>query len=301
MVRTYLINSAGRIIAVSTNSKRIENLLNNSFVSKTIIPSYCIVEDGKPDFQIYLKEGEKRTKFRLDLTKRLAEISIPEKKAISDYQFSYFLLYLFQRLYQENDMYYLHGSYVSKGKAGTLLLGGEDSGKSRVALKLCLTYNFVINGDECLVFDNKTRRVIAGSSLMQMSKEKLDYFFSNENIHLAASNRERQKEILNTREMGLYSEVSEPITRVFYVHLNPYIPRFIELEPFDAQLSLYRDMSEDIRGVGYALLNLNKPLPSLDTYKLAKKRFRVVCDLVKEGIKVYSIRGNLEEICRTIS
>lgn len=82
----------------------------------------------------------------------------------------------------------------------------------------------------------------------------------------------------------------------------PYAPRFVPIEEGDARRRFYENITENIRGHGYILLDINSPYPSLDTEELGKRRIEFVKNFVNEKrLKTYTIRDSLENICKKIN
>ena len=182
-----------------------------------------------------------------------------------------------------------------------LVLGHEDYGKSRIALKLCLDYGFALNGDETILIDN-SRKVISGGHLVQMSKDKINCYFLEKKIDKKEFNSERDKVILDSKDLNIFALPGSEIKYIFYGHVCPYAPRFVSVEEGDARRRFFENVSENIRGHGYALLDIDSPYPSLDTMDLAKKRMTFVKGFIKDNrTKVYTIRDDLENICEKIS
>lgn len=295
------IESAGQIVNVLTNSDRLVRIIEEDIIPRTIIPGFNLTS-GKPyQFTLFLDSQSRKEGIELDEGAKTLCIYHKPETIIPKYPLAYALFYTFNRVYQEVGIYHLHGSAVSRNGKGVLILGHEDYGKSRIALKLCLDHRFSLNGDEGVLV-NHEKRVINGVHLVQMSKDKIKHNFPDKRINKQGFNEERDKIILDSKEIGIFSLPRSKISYIFYGHVCPYSPRFVSIEEGDARRKFFENASENIRGHGYALLDIDSPYPSLDTEDLAKKRMAFVKDFIKAGqIEVYTIRNTLENICKNIS
>lgn len=299
-MRELQIESANQVVRVSTNSDRLVKIIREDIAPRTIIPGMNLVSGRAPNFTLVVDSNSKKEGIDLDKKSRVLSIHHKPETTIPKYPLIYALFYTFNRAYQEAGIYPVHGSAISKNGKGVLVLGHEDYGKSRIALKLCLDYGFTLNGDETILMDN-SRRVISGGQLVQMSKDKINYYFPNKKIAKKEFNEERDKEILDSSYLGFFNLPGSEIKHIFYGHVCPYAPRFVSVEEGDARRRFFENVSENIRGHGYALLDIDSPYPSLDTTNLAKRRMAFVKDFIRgDKIKVYTVRDNLENICTKI-
>jgi len=297
------VESVGQVVRVNTNSQKLEDILERSIIPSTIIPGYNIGVKRAPEFELFIEENSFKRGIFLDKDKKQLKISYTSTLPISPYPFTYSLFYVFNKLYQEDGLFYLHGSAISRDGKGALLLGCEDWGKSRVALKLCLDYGFKLNGDEGLIFNPHKRKIIEGVKLIQMSKDKIDRYFSNSLLIAKKEfNTERDKVILDSTDLGIFKVPGEEIDLIFYTHICPDVPRFVKIEEGDARRKFFEKISENIRGHGYILLDIDTPYPSLDSPGLSEKRATIVKNFIKDDkLQTYFIRNSLDKLCEKIN
>ena len=169
-------------------------------------------------------------------------------------------------------------------------------------MKLCLDYGFKLNGDEVIIIDSKNGNIVEAGNLIQMSTDKLAHYFPKRKINQLEFNSERDKVVLDSQDLGIHELPGPGIQKVFYGHVCPYAPRFVPLEEGYARRRFYENITENIRGHGYILLDINSPYPSLDTEELGRRRVEFVKDFVnEERLKTYAIRDSLENICKKIN
>lgn len=291
------VESADRVVEVVTNSKDLIKMLQEESIPRTIIPGMEITSGKSTDFTLNINVGNEEG---IHMDSNTLHINYPRGKRIPKYPFAYALFYAFNRAYQEADIYHLHGSAISKDGQGLLILGHEDYGKSRISLKLCLDYGFTLNGDETILV-GPNLNVIEGGNLIQISRDKLKHYFPDKNIVPKEFNEERDKLVLDSKDLGIFGKPGSKISKIIYGHVCPYTPRFVQLEEGDAKRRIFEAVSENIRGHGYVLFDINNAYPSLDTEALSKKRVSFVNRFVNSGISVYNARDNLENICGKIA
>jgi len=300
MKATY-IKSAGKVVRVDTNLDSFLEVLSGDSIPATVMPGLKVIESSSPDFRLIIDGKSEKQGIELDEAQRTLQIHHREQTQIPRYPLIYSLAYVFNRVYQEGGLFQLHGSAVSRDGEGALILGHEDYGKSRIAMKLCLDFGFKLNGDEKILLDEQSRSIIEGTSLVQMSRDKILYYFPDKRIDNGDFNAERDKVIVDSSDLGIYQQPGHPIRKVFYGHVCPYVPRFVSIEEGDARRKFYENLTINIRGHGFVLLDIDCPYPSLDTPDLGRKRVAFTKDFVKDGnLETYIIRDSLENICDQI-
>jgi len=294
--------SAGQIVRVNTNAKNLERELVSGTIAPTVIPGYKVTERKESGFNLIVDVESSQNNIRLDEGGRSLIISSKESGELPRYPLLYSLFFVFNRLYQENGLYHLHGSSVSRGGKSILLLGPEDYGKSRIALQMCFENGFKLNGDEKMVIDSKLGRVIEGGNLVQMSEEKIRHYFSRLSIHEKDKNIERDKSVFDAEELGIFKLPGDQVKMIVYGHVCPYVPRFVKLEEGYARRKFYECLSENIRGHGHVLMDLDSSFPSLDTDKLAMRRVEFTKKFISDSaVTAYSARDSLENISYKLS
>jgi hypothetical protein len=302
-MKTLYAKSAGQTIGIHTNSNfLIDFLLSEDNLKKTVIPGFHLIEEGKPQLNLVVDGKSNMECIKFDKLERTLLIEHKSSTNIPKYPLIYAISYVFNKVYQENGLYQLHGSAISNENSGIIILGHEDYGKSRIAMKLCLDYGFNFNGDEKVIINSQDGNVIEACSLIQISADKLNYYFPGGKISGLEINSERDKIILNSRDLWINKLPGPKIKNIFYGHVCPDVPRFVKVEEGDARRRFYENITESIRGQGYVLLDINSAYPSLDTEFISRKRVKFVKDFVDERkLSTYIVRDSLEGICNKIN
>lgn len=293
----FFIHSKDFSVGVKTTSDSLSNFFYNSLFPRGVIPAYKISDNSKNcDFNVELMQDNIKS-LKLDFDNKIFSYK-GDVNSISEAQATYLVMLMLQRVYQEKGYYYLHSSSVSKNNKGILLVGPYYSGKSLSSLELCLNHKYNMIGDDAILLDNNGT-IIDGNTHLSLNKDLIMKKFPQLLNEKYEYDSVKPNKIYFDRSIFNYQKKPVVIDKIYYVTINNFDLQNYIFSSSDAALKVFLDLSEDIRGVGYTLINDNYTFSSVDTQFLSEQRLLFSKKLSKD-CSVQVLRGRLEDVCNFI-
>ena len=298
-------------IGFITDSEKIYNyfLTDEEQIPETI-PGIKIIPDENIDlngkYLMYLSKGPQMVQINAELNQ--AVVCVPEEKLYLP-DLIYLALSMFAKELNSIDKYFLHCAIVEKNNKATLIVGEPGSGKTTLALYLCMNkgYNFVCNDRAIIGIKNGIPHVYSGtlqthirigvvfeyfpSLIEKIQKEKLQKPWENK-IYI---NPEFE-------ELGINITKTADISNILFTSTYPVSDKETTLtrQEYDvAKLATMKFFSEYIRANRNIVLSLDFPFPNFDKQDLAKKRMNFINTIV-EKTGIYTARGNIKKLADKI-
>jgi len=296
------LQSCDKTIKLETNSTKLEKFFISDPFPYAIIPNFKVGKtDVNSNFTLIYNDDNKR---KIKKRNKIIEISGKYHTDIPEPQFVFLALICFEKIFQENEIYSLHAAAIEKNDNCTLLVGDTFSGKTSVVLECCLNHDFKYISDERTVIRFKDNKVSieGGNELLSARKGFLQEYLKNNNVDILYSVAHDKKEFFQPEDCGMHKSIlPKKLKNVVYIGIDKDYCNIEEISPFSAIWHLYRDLSFDIRTVGYGIFNFPFAFPSFDNEKIANRRLRNIKNAIEEkNIRLYEIRGPKEKIADAI-
>lgn len=298
------LQSCGKSVVVETESLKLKDFFIKDPFSYAKIPNLTVEENITNDgFKIYYDDSNAK-KIKIDNKIKTIRFSGRYGIDIPEPQFSHIALLCFEKMFQEHGSYGLHSAAIEKNDNSTLLVGGTFSGKTSVVMECCLNrgYNYISDERTVVSFKNNEMNIEGGNRFLAARKGFLQDFTKDSNSIVSYSNAHHKKEFFSPDDCGMSkSRLPKKIKNIIYIGIDKGYCKVDEIPPFSATWHLYRDLSFDIRSVGYGIFNFPSAFPSFDNQKISNKRIRNVKNITEKGdVKMYEIRGSKEKIADVI-
>lgn len=279
------------------------NILKGKYITSTI-PEYSIhykkpkIENGN----IIIKIDKLGNSVNFNLTSNQIEIIIPLEKFLID-DLIYIVFLLFVKILQEESIFLVHSSCVSRKDKGILLIGPSESGKSTVSLHLCLKegYSLVSTDMTILKVQNDKLVVIGGTKGCSLFPGIIKKEFSSEKkklFNISDHNLWSSKIPINEsrlRELDIQFEKKTKLKHIFFLRVQDTEFFAKPIEDVAAKIKTLGFLSEWIRGANNMLIGLNSLIPSFDSTKSEAKRLNAL-SVITANTRQYSLYGNLDKI-----
>lgn len=298
------LQSCGKSVTIETDSDNLKDFFIKDPFSFATIPDLAVKENENDDgFKIYYSDSDNK-KVKINNKLRTIELSGRYGKDIPEPQFSFIALACFEKMFQENGKYSMHSAAIEKDDNCTLLVGETFSGKTSTVLECCLNRDFKYVSDERTTIRIRGNEALieGGNTLLAARKGFLQEFLKKSDINVSYSAAHSKKEFFRPEDCGMQKTfLPKKLKNIAYIGIDRDYSKVDEISPFSATWHLYRDLSFDIRTVGYGIFNFPFAFPSFDSQKLADRRLKNVKSVIEKGdVKVYEIRGSKEKIADAI-
>lgn len=277
-----LIKSLDTTINVNCDDSAGNDILSSDFISK-YIPSVDITvdENTKSSFVLVVKDNNKLSFTLKDNQAFLdgiykTDYNINDLVTVIDYCLEY------KR--QQEGIYTVSGSAVSKNGKGILILGSISGlGKTTLALNLCYSQGYKFIGDEKILLQENN--IIGGIKTIQFNKAWLD--------------------VSIPKDFEQKLSIEDKTTKISLI-IQPSISKdssSLEIEKWDilkTNFHLYEELTRKIRGISRRISNYNYPLVSIDTESISLLRSGFSSKISK-STDAYSIKGNLNDVLEKIN
>lgn len=298
------LQSCGKSVILETDSRKLEDFFIKDPFSYAKIPNLRVGENKiDSGFKIYYDDSDIK---KIKINSKLNTIKLSGRYGIDipEPQFSFIALTCFEKMFQENESYGLHSAAIEKDDCCTLLVGGTFSGKTSVVLECCSNkdFNYISDERSVISFKDKKMSIEGGNSVLAARKGSIREYLKGDNTNVSYSTAHDKKEFFRPEDCGMHKSVlPKKLENIVYIGIDKDYYKVDEIPPFSATWQLYRDLSFDIRTVGYGIFNFPFAFPSFDNRKIANKRLRNIKDAIeKKDVKMYEMRGSKEEIADAI-
>lgn len=199
---------------------------------------------------------------------------------------------------QMNGQFLAHASAVEKNGRGVVFFGQTHSGKSLISSTLGFKYGFNIVGTEHTLLGKDG--IEGGTHVMEFSKG-LKNFLLELPVESPVGNpwSKENRTSLNLEEINKYSPGAK-IAGLVYVSIAD---QDLTVTKWGDRKTLVQ-MGEWLRWMinsSQTLIHSGKrQMPSLDTLEISEKRMLFIHNLIKEGKRVYFIKGRPDEIAQAV-
>ncbi len=298
-------------IVFATDSDKIYNyfLTDEEHIPETI-PGIQIIPDENADldgkYLMYLDKKTKSVEINPELNQAIICVPI-EELYLPD--LIYLALSMFAKELNEINKYFIHCAIVEKNNKATLIVGEPGSGKTTLALYLCMEkgYNFVCNDRAIIGLSDKVPTIYSGTLQTHIRLGVIHEYFSkliNKIDKEKLNNPWENKIYINPEfeELGIKINKKATISNILFTSTYPVKDEqttLIKQKEDVATLEVMRYLSEYIRADRNVILSTNYPFPNFDNQYLATKRIGFVEKIVKE-IGIYTARGNIRKLATLI-
>lgn len=228
------------------------------------------------------------------------------------------LYYLTEYKRQLAGEYFLHASAIVKDGSAIVLKAPAESGKTIVALDLCLNYGFSLYAnDEILIcLQNGVPHVSKGDPVFHLRCSSLRKYNTKLANEIFPQVQDAQpwnvKKHVTCEELGISkAHGMVPISKLVFLRLDSEMSDISchpinSTEPellFQKKLELYNDISQPIRGLGAPLDGKLKLvpflLPSLDCLEFLKRRSTLI-EASFDYCTILNMRGSLYAVSETL-
>ena len=298
-------------ITFATNSEKIYNyfLTDEEQVPETI-PGIEIIPDENADlsgnYLIYLDKSPNLVQINPELNQAL--ICVPEKELYLP-DLIYLALSMFAKELNKEDKYFIHCAIVEKDGKATLISGEAGSGKTTLAMYLCMEkgYNFVCNDRAVIGLENGMPYVYCGTLQTHIRVGVIHEYFPSlvNKIDEKKMNRQWENKIYinpEFEELGIKVSKNAELTNILFTATYPVKDEetnITEQMQDVATLATMKSISEYIRADRNIVLSTNYPFPNFDNQELTMKRMKFAENLV-EKTGIYTARGNIKKLANLI-
>jgi len=270
------LESCGVGVNIIGNEALVSKTVNDKLIKKIVTsPSIHIVNKNYPSVfvklskKFRLEEGYPKSIYYGNNTNDIVSIA----------------KHLLERKKQENGMYSIHGSAVSKEGKAIFLFGWKDTGKSSTAINLVKNKGFKFVSDGQATINNNARIVGKIKLLEELSPYIKEHYKISENIkELKQDDQKERPKII----AFVYPQITNRNVTIRWGKSKKSIFHMYEL------------LSIEIRGIYNCYINgFRRPLSSLDTISLSVKRVALARKFA-ETIPIIQIKGNMHFICNEI-
>lgn len=246
---------------------------------------------------------------KINCTDDFIEIYYPGKN-LTDSNIAYVSRYLIEKQFAENSMATCHSACVEKDGKAILLLGGSGSGKTSVALNLCLYHNFsLISNDQTLIgLENGILYAYGGTKFLNLRYSSISEnvpsligLFNCDNIESWSD-----KIIVQASDLGINEQYNPvEITEIYILHVDNRENNFYEKkgDNWAHNFNLYQNLTENIRNSNSAIVDIKgHPIgyvPSYDSENNFLKRVEMI-ELIDNNPNYKYLSGSLNEILEYI-
>jgi hypothetical protein len=189
-------------------------------------------------------------------------------------------------------VYCLHGSAVSIGGKGVLLMGSVSGlGKTSLAVSLCLLGHAKFIGDEKILI-NQNGEIISGLKNLTFNKEVLNKFLPSELNGLTSDELGR---IIRLEEENIPLHLV--VTPILF---NDSLK--LETDKWDsakASFHFYEELSRKIRGISRRVNHYTTTVASVDDQVVADSRSSFCTDITSK-IDFWLMKGSQESVVKKI-
>lgn len=294
-------------IIFATDCENIYNyfLTDEEQVPETI-PGIEILPDENADlsgnYLMYLDKSPNIVQINSDLNQAL--ICVPEKELYLP-DLIYLALSMFAKELNKEDKYFIHCAIVEKNGKATLISGEPGSGKTTLAMYLCMEkgYNFVCNDRAVIGMENGIPYIYCGTLQTHIRVGVIHEYFPSlvHKIDKEKMDRPWENKIyINPEfdELGIKVNKTAELSNILFTSTYPVKDEETNLtRQMDdvATLATMKAVSEYIRADRNIVLSTNYPFPNFDNQELAMKRMAFVEKIVK-NVGIYNARGNIKKL-----
>lgn len=296
-MKRIIISSVGKKILFSTDINSVYDLMTSIYPAR-IIPDYEVLEfreDNISEVNGYIEylygESKELVKFP-KVTTYVKKYSLAET--------SFLTLQLLERLWEEENLYCVEASAVSKNNKGILIIGRERSGKTRLALELYKEgFDFISNENTVISPLNNT--IVGGSKVVNVKPFYFDEI--DEEIKKLAIEQESDEKNYKTYLIDLRKNERSKTTSKISLIVEPFIYPYkvssglvSELQEFYVRNNLINLPVFLMRGAYVCLNKFNYFGKSIDTEELGRKRCDLFFNKFDATIPKFSIMGDIEYV-----
>lgn len=255
---------------------------------------------------IYLDKSPEIVQINADLNQ--AMVCVPENKLYLP-DLIYLALSMFAKELNKEDKFFIHCAIVEKDNKATLIVGEPGSGKTTLAMYLCMEkgYNFVCNDRAVIGIENGIPHVYCGTLQTHIRVGVIHEYFPNLVKKIDKEKMERpweNKIYINPEfdELGIKIKKEADISNILFTSTYPVKDEETNLTKQKedvATLATMKFLSEYIRADRNVVLSTNYPFPNFDNQELAMRRMKFAEQLVNET-GIYSARGNIRKLSNMI-
>ena len=229
---------------------------------------------------------------------------------LTDSNIAYIARYLLEKQYAINSLCTCHSSCVEKDGKAILFLGGAGSGKTSIALNMCIKHGFkLISNDQTLIgiVDNKlsalggTKNLSLRYTSVKENIPSLAYLFNDANVEGWGD-----KIVIQGSEVGIDEQYETTnIEEIYVLHIdNKQKQLFYKSgDCWGLNFNLYQNLSENIRNSISTIVDMyGHPIgyvPSYDNEELYNLRVNII-NMINNNDDYRYISGNLDDVINYI-
>ena len=203
------------------------------------------------------------------------------------------------------DKYFIHCAIVEKDGKSILISGEPGSGKTTLAMYLCMEkgYKFVCNDRAVIGIENGIPFVYCGTLQTHIRVGVIHEYFPSLVDKISKDKMKRpweNKIYINPEfeELGITIEKNAKLSNILFTSTYPVNDTQTNLtkQMKDvATLATMKVVSEYIRADRNIILSTNYPFPNFDNQELAVKRMKFVEKII-DNVEIYTARGNIKKL-----
>lgn len=304
----FCIDSCGARCIIETD-RNVRNFFEKN-KSRLTFPNLRILVSDFESVQYFLryKDSTLDKKFFLCEDKKIF-IDYPAEY-ISDSNIAYISRYLIEKQFAEKSMSTCHSACVEKDGKAILLLGDAGSGKTSVALNLCLYHGFnLISNDQTLIgVKNGRLYAFGGTKFLNLRHSSVAENIPSLCCLFGERNVEgwNDKIVVQASEIGVVEQYNtSEIDEIYILHVDNRSCDFFEKsgDNWGHNFNLYQNLTENIRCANSTIVDCKgHPIgyvPSYDSEELFFKRVQMI-GLINDNPNYKYLSGNLVEVLNYI-
>lgn len=201
-----------------------------------------------------------------------------------------------------------HSACVEKDGRAILIVGEAGSGKTSLAINLCMHYGYNLISNDMTLIGNQNNElyVYGGTKFINLRLEsvkanmpQLEYIFKNKN-----TNEWLDKKCVMPKDIGILSTNNYlPIAIVFYVHVDNRINCSLsDGDTWRNNFLIYQNLTSHISNQSSSFVDKNGHnigfVPSFDSKELYENRIKII-DLINKSS--FNLSGSLQECINCIN
>lgn len=308
MIRVLDISSYRASLRFETSDREVIDYFLKDPLPRNHIPGYMATlrqkgEKDNPEFIFRHTYSLTKKPQIVWLATNIINVITPSK--IPPGQFVFAFLPIFEKLYEEKNLYGFHAASLQINEWTVFLIGGTKAGKSTIAAKLHYDYGAKLISDEKTIIHIDMKTIVESTETLSMRRS---VFKGTHNIlNLKDLRKHRWRRSLSTPKLyflpreGVNCPLEVHKALFVFPHLGDVSLSVENINDFVLSYLLYDNITSTIRSCISLFIEDELPFPSQDNDLLAEKRARAIRRFLKEvPHRAIDVTGTIPEVISCI-